>query len=393
MKPIEQRYDVIIVGAGAAGLFCAATCGGRGKTVLVLDHARQAGSKVRISGGGRCNFTNLHAGPSHYQSQNPSFSTSALARFTPGDMLSFVGRHRIPYYEKEAGQIFCKRSAREIAEALERECGSAGVRIVLNCPIHQIDRKVGFFIRTDERMIQSSSLVIATGGPSYPKLGASSFGYEIARQFDLAVVPPRPALVPLLFARREATRFGTCAGISIEALVSCGKRSWRGPILVTHRGLSGPAILQASLYRNPKEAVRIDLLPEQDVFEAFREERQSSMTTGNFLSRFLPKRFIQAWMDPQFSQKRMAECSNRELRELADRLHQWTIMPAGTEGYETAEVTAGGVDTAELSSKTMEAKKVPGLYFIGEVVDVTGELGGYNLHWAWASAHAAGTNL
>lgn len=382
--------DVIIVGAGAAGLFCAAECARRGRSVLVLDHGPRTGSKVRISGGGRCNFTNLNAGPEHYQSQNPHFCKSALARFTPRDMLAFVGRHRIAYYEKEAGQIFCRDSARDIAGMLERECADTGVEIMLGCTIRSVAREdKGFTIAAETSIFSSQSLVIATGGLSYPNLGASSFGHEVAKQFGLAVIPPRPALVPFLFPASAREMFRDCAGISLDAFVTCGSKRFRGNILFTHKGLSGPAILQASLYWEPGKALTIDLLPGQDLSEPFREKRQSRMTMGNFLGQLVPKRFIQTWLDPAFASRSLTEYSNRELRDLANLLHGWKIAPAGTEGYKTAEVTAGGVDTAELSSKTMEAKKVPGLYFIGEVMDVTGELGGYNLHWAWASAHAA----
>lgn len=383
-------HDVIIIGAGAAGLFCAAECAKRGRSVLVLDHGVRTGSKVRISGGGRCNFTNLNAGPEHYLSRNPRFCTSALARFTPQDMLALVAKHHIAYYEKEAGQLFCRDSARDIVALLERECAAAGAVIMLNRPVRGIVRDAGFLITTDQGDFHAGSLVVATGGLSYANLGASAFGHEIARQFGLAIVPPRPALVPLLFSGQELKRFRECAGISVNASVTCGGKTYQGNILFTHKGLSGPAALQASLYWEPRSTVDIDLLPGQDVYEAFQVKRQSRMAVGNFLGQLLPKRFVQAWLDKTLAARPMTECSNRDLKELAEHLHCWTIAPTGTEGYRTAEVTAGGVNTDELSSKTMEAKKAPGLYFIGEVMDVTGELGGYNLHWAWASAHAAG---
>lgn len=381
--------DIVIIGAGASGLFCAAACGRRGRSVLVLDHGVRAAAKVRVSGGGRCNFTNLHAGPEHYLSRNPRFTASALARFTPRDMLDLMGSHHIAYYEKEAGQMFCRHSAKDIASLLERECASAGVMIRLGCAVRSVAREGAFTVVTGEGAFRAGSLVIATGGLSYTNLGASSLGHDIAKQFGLAVVPPRPALVPLLFPGREQQRFRACAGISLDASVSCGGKAFRGGILFTHKGLSGPAILQASLYGEPGRIVELDLLPELDLYAAFQARRQSRMAVGNFLGQFLPKRFVQVWLDPAFASVPITECSNCDLNELADGLRRWQITPAGTEGYRTAEVTAGGVDTAELSSKTMEAKTVPGLYFIGEVVDVTGELGGYNLHWAWASARAA----
>ncbi|MDH4161127.1 MAG: NAD(P)/FAD-dependent oxidoreductase [Nitrospirota bacterium] len=386
----DEKSDVIIIGAGAAGMFCAALCAGRGRSVLVLDHASRTGSKVRISGGGRCNFTNLNAAAEHYRSRNPNFCKSALARFTPRDMLSLVALHHIAYYEKEAGQMFCRDSAKDIIAMLERECTSAGVVINLDCPVHRIVQEGGFTVTTGKGAFQSRSLVIATGGLSYENLGASSFGHEIARQFGLELVPPRPALVPLLFPGPAQKRFRECAGISLDASVACGGKTYRGNILFTHKGLSGPAVLQASLYWEPNAPVNINLLPDRDIYERFQDKRQSRMAVGNFLGQLLPKRFVQTWLDPSFAAWPITECSNKDLRELADRLHNWKIIPAGTEGYRIAEVTAGGVHTDELSSKTMEAKKVPGLYFIGEVMDVTGELGGYNLHWAWASAHAAG---
>ena len=393
MTSAETIHDVIIIGAGAAGLFCAAACGRRGRSVLVLDHQDRTGSKVRISGGGRCNFTNLNAGPEHYHSRNPHFCRSALARFAPRDMLSLAARHHIVYYEKEAGQIFCRTSSREIAEMLERECERAGVVTLLNCMIKRVGKDENFTIETNSGTFRSRSLVIATGGLSYPNLGASSLGHDIARQFGLAVIPPRPALVPFLLSRQEQNRFRDCAGISIDTTVSCGSKSFRGNILFTHKGLSGPAILQVSLSWEPRQEVVLDLLPEQKTSLLLQEKRQSRMLMGNFLAAFLPKRFVLAWLDPSVAEKPITEWSNKDLRDLGERLHRWKIVPAGTEGYKTAEATAGGVDTAELSSKTMEAKKVPGLYFIGEVVDVTGELGGYNLHWAWASAHAAGEHV
>ncbi len=381
---------MIIIGAGASGLLCAAECGRRGRSVLVLDHAPRAGSKVLISGGGRCNFTNLNANAGRYCSRNPHFCKSALARFTPRDILSLVEKHHIAYYEKEAGQIFCVKSAREIMAMLGRECERAGVEQRLGVRVADIAKAEVFSVTTDAGVFQSGSLVIATGGPSYPDLGASGFGFDVAWQFGLAVVPPRPALVPFVFAARDQKVFHELAGISLDAAVSCGAKRFRGGILFTHRGLSGPAALQASLYWTSGEPLVIDLLPGTDILEILTAKRRSRMELRTLLAGQFPKRFAEAWCDQMATSKPLDQTSDRELRETAERLHVWKVLPKGTEGYATAEVTAGGVDTDELSSKTMEAKKVPGLYFIGEVVDVTGELGGYNLHWAWASGFAVG---
>jgi predicted Rossmann fold flavoprotein len=386
----KNDLNVIIIGAGAAGLMCAAECGKRGRSVLVVDHGVRTASKVRISGGGRCNFTNLGVSADHYASENPAFCRSALARFTPRQMLALAEKHGITYLEKEAGQIFCRKSALGIVSLLERECREAGAAVLLGCRITDIRRDGLFEVHTGSGTFRCASVVVATGGLSYPNLGASSFGHDIARRFGLRVVPPRPALVPLLFPGREQKRYRACAGISLDVAVRCGTRSIRGGMLFTHTGLSGPAILQASLRRAARDPVVIDLLPSGDILERLQERRRSRMEVRNLLAGLLPKRFVEAWLDPALGAKPVDQCSNQELRGLADGLHAWEVAPAGTEGYRTAEATAGGVDTRELSSKTMEANRVPGLYFIGEVVDVTGELGGYNLHWAWASGHAAG---
>jgi predicted Rossmann fold flavoprotein len=388
--PQRRQYEVIIIGAGAAGLLCAAECGKRGRSVLVLDHASRTASKVRLSGGGRCNFTNLGVSADHYASGNQDFCRSALARFTPRQMLELTGKHDIACFEKEAGQIFCRKGAREIVTLLERECEQAGVTILLQCRIAAIQKDDRFELATNAGAFRCSSLVVATGGLSYPNLGASSFGHDVARQFGLRVIPPRPALVPFIFPPREQKRLRTCAGISLDAAVRCGTQRVRGNILFTHKGLSGPAVLQASLYWDPKQPIVIDLLPAEDILKLFKGKRRSRVEVRNLLSGSLPKRFVQAWLDAALGAKQIDQCSDKELRNLSSELHGWKIVPAGTEGYRTAEVTAGGVDTDELSSKTMEANKVPGLYFIGEVVDVTGQLGGFNLHWAWASGYAAG---
>jgi predicted Rossmann fold flavoprotein len=387
---IIMKKDVIIIGAGASGLLCAIECGKRGRSVLVIDHAERTGSKIRVSGGGRCNFTNLNITPDHYLSRNLHFCTSALARFAPRDILSLVEKHHIAYYEKEQGQMFCVKSAREIIAALEQECGQAGVEIQLSCRVSDISHAGVFAVATSEGLFSSDSLVIAAGGLSYSKLGASSFGHEVARMFKLRVTQVKPALVPFVFQGRYQKVFKGLAGIAFAAAVSIGKKKFRGNILFTHRGLSGPAALQASLYWEPGEALLIDLLPSLDIEGVFLSTRQSKMELHTLLAGYLPKRFVQTWCGHMAISKPINQCSDQELKTIAKGLHAWNIIPKGTEGYDVAEVTAGGVNTDELSSKTMEAKKIPGLYFIGEVVDVTGLLGGYNLHWAWASGYAAG---
>ncbi len=382
--------DVIVIGAGASGLFCAAACGRRGRSVLVLDHAARSCSKVLVSGGGRCNFTNLDAAPEHYLSSNPHFCRSALARFTPRDILGLAKKHGIPYYEKEAGQLFCVRTSRDIAAMLARECSDAGVELRLGCAVSSVERGNSFLVRTDQGTFASESLVIATGGLSYPKLGASGFGYDLARQFGLGVVEPRPALVPFLFTKRDRTRFSGLAGISFEAAVNCGGRTFRGGILFTHRGLSGPAALQASSFWKQGSALAIDLLSGTDIAALFERERQGRKELRTVLGNALPKRLAETLCGRAFPSRPMNQLSDKDLRSIAGQLHAFPVAPAGTEGYDTAEVTAGGVDTRGISSKTMEARDAPGLFFIGEVLDVTGELGGYNLHWAWASGRAAG---
>ena len=384
------KKDVIVIGAGASGLMCAAECGKRRRSVLVLDHAERMGSKILISGGGRCNFTNLNMTAEHYLSENPHFCKSALARFTPRDVISLVLKEGVACYEKEAGQLFCVKSSHDILGMLRHECERAGVETLLSCRVTEIQKTDVFRVATGRGTFQSASLVIATGGLSYPGLGASGFGHSIARQFGLRVTDVKPALVPVVFSGREQKIFRDLAGISIDSVVECGGARFRGNILFTHRGVSGPAVLQASLYWKPGTPILIDLLPETDVAAAFNAKRQSTMEMRTLLNQFFPKRFAQTWCDLYLPSKPIVQYSDKELRLIASQLHSWTIRPAATEGYQSAEVTAGGVDTVELSSKTMESKKAPGLYFIGEVLDVTGHLGGYNLHWAWASGHAAG---
>lgn len=387
---LAVKKDVIIIGAGASGLFCAMECGKRGRRVLVLDHADRSCSKVLISGGGRCNFTNLNASAEHYLSANPHFCRSALARFSPQDLLLLLKQHNISWYEKEAGQLFCTRSSREIAAMLDRECSRAGVEIQLRCRIESVSKDRNFLVSTDQGVFTSESLVIATGGLSYESLGATGFGHTLARQFGLNVTELNPGLVPLLFSSQDQKTFHVLSGISLDAAVSCSGRTFRGPLLFTHRGLSGPAVLQASSYWEKESIVRVDIAPDLDLEAVFASERRSRIELKNLLGRFLPKRFSELWCEQYARSKPLVGYSDKDLRAVAAGLHAWEIRPRGTEGYSSAEVTRGGVDTRGISSKSMEAIGTPGLYFIGEVLDVTGHLGGYNLHWAWASAHAAG---
>jgi predicted Rossmann fold flavoprotein len=358
--------------------------------VLVLDHAARACSKVLVSGGGRCNFTNLTVTSDRYLSANPRFVTSALARFSPEDMTGLLKKHRISYFEKEAGQLFCAKSARDIVEMLLRECREAGADLRLGCKITRVAGEDGFTVSTDQGTFWSSSLVIATGGMSYAKLGASGFGYEIARQFGLAVTPVAPGLVPFTLAAGDKALARELAGVSLEAAVTCRGVTFRGSLLFTHRGLSGPPMLQASSFWKPGLALSVDLMPGVDLATLFAGERRSRIEVRNLLARHLPRRFVESWCLRNFPSRPMDQCSDKQLRSLEGLLHAWEVRPAGTEGYGNAEVTTGGVDTKGISSKTMEARDVPGLYFIGEVLDVTGQLGGYNLHWAWASGFAAG---
>jgi predicted Rossmann fold flavoprotein len=385
-----MKKDVIVIGGGAAGVFCAIEAGKRGRSALVLEHREKIGRKILISGGGRCNFTNRHISPANFICGNPHFHKSALARFTPHDFLKLVERHGICYHEKKSGQMFCKGSAQEIISMLEGEIADAHVEFRVHCIVHAIEKKDRFLLETDQGRFECNSLVVATGGLSYPKLGATDFGYRIARQFGLRVTPTKPALVPLTLSRQERSVFSPLSGIAVDALVSLGNRRFRENILVTHQGLSGPAILQISSYWNPKERIQIDLLPDLNADDLLRREHNSAKVLKTVLSRHWPQRFARAWVEVNAASRPLRQYSNRELVEIAARLHNWEIIPDGTEGYSKAEVTAGGVDTNDLNSKTMEARRVPGLYFIGEVVDVTGQLGGFNLQWAWSSGHAAG---
>jgi hypothetical protein len=385
-----SEWDCIVIGAGAAGLFCAIEAGRRGRKVLVLEHAERVGKKISISGGGRCNFTNIYTTPENYISANPHFPKSALARYTPADFISLVEKHRIKYHEKKLGQLFCDGSSQQIIEMLLNECGQAGAEILCRCRVTSISKDDGFTIETDRATFRAQSLVIATGGLSIPTLGATDFGYRIARQFGLRIEEPRPALVPFTLTPDVREQLSKLTGVSLGAVVSCLGKEFRENILITHRGLSGPAILQISSYWRPGETISINLLPDEDVFEMLKRQQNSGASLANILAQKMPRRFAQAWCELYADSRPLKQYTVDELYEVARKVREMEIAPAGTEGFRKAEVTAGGVSTGELSSQTMEARRVPGLYFIGEVVDVTGQLGGYNFQWAWASAYAAG---
>jgi predicted Rossmann fold flavoprotein len=385
-----HKFDALILGAGAAGLFCAAEAGKRGRRVAVLERADRIGKKILISGGGRCNFTNIHCRPENFLSSNEHFAKSALARYTPSDFIALVEKHRIPYHEKTLGQLFCDRSAQDITNMLEAECRDASVQTFLNTKIEEVRRTTEFVVRTGSADFRAPVLVVATGGLSIPKIGATAQGYDLARQFGLKIIKTRPALVPLILPKKEQTQYSDLAGVSAPVVVSADHQSFREQMLFTHRGLSGPAILQISSYWEKGKPLRIDLAPGREVTSTIRKAKTRNLSAARaaFLG-VLPKRFAERWLDLHAP----PTWNNEALDWLERDLHEWVLVPADTEGYEKAEVTAGGVDTAELSSKTMESRKVPGLFFIGEVVDVTGHLGGFNFQWAWASAGAAGRAL
>ena len=382
--------DVIILGAGPAGLMCAIEAGKRGRTVAVLERNPKIGEKIRISGGGRCNFTNRVTEHEHYISENPHFCKSALARFTPDDFIALIRKHRISYHEKNLGQLFCDESSHQIIAMLEKECDDAGVRIILNSQIAHVRKESKFAIATEAGVFDSESLVIATGGLSIPKLGATDIGYRLARQFGLEVTQTMPGLVPIMFDAKHVSFFSGLSGISVDAICTCNGHSFRENLLFTHRGLSGPAILQISSYWKPGATISINLSPDIELEKFLIVKRLSRIELSTALSDILPKRLAQALCKYYSWLKPINSYSNEELSSIAAQLHHWTIEPKGTEGYGKAEVTCGGIDTDELSSKTMEARKVPGLFIIGEVVDVTGHLGGYNFQWAWASGWVAG---
>ena len=394
--PLANVHDIIILGAGAAGLMCAAIAGQRGRSVLLLEQSRHPAEKIRISGGGRCNFTNLHTGPANFLSNNPQFCRSALSGYTQRDFIALVDKYGIAWHEKTRGQLFCDGSSRQIVDMLLAECRKAHAELRAGVRVSAVSKgEDGFVVVSDQGEFRSRSLVVATGGPSIPKIGSSGFGYKIAGQFGLKIVPPRPALVPLTFDAALLKQFGDLAGVSVDAIVSCGKASFDEALLFTHRGLSGPAILQISSYWREGEDIVVVMAPGIDLLAGLKKLRgehpRQEMATA--LAGFIPKRLARAIADTIGGPERIADCSDAWLAKVTAAVKQWRVRPNGTEGYRTAEVTLGGVDTSELSSKTLEARSVPGLYFIGEVVDVTGWLGGFNFQWAWSSGYAAGQHV
>ena len=387
-----EHCDVAVIGAGAAGLMCAMAAGRRGRRVVVLEHLEHAGAKILISGGGRCNFTNLEARAERFISNNPHFAKSALARFTPGDFLALVERHGIAWHEKTLGQLFCDGSARAVVAMLLGECADAGVQIRLGCAVGEVTRDSGFRIAIGHGALRAESLVLASGGLSIPKMGATGFSHALARQFGVATTPTRPGLVPLTFADEDLAMMRALAGVSLEVVAGCGRQSFREAMLFTHRGLSGPAILQISSYWREGEEIVLDLLPGQDAaaWLLARKRARPRAELRGVLAEMLPQRLGEALAARHMPGHVMQTIKNAELMALAGVLKEWRLTPSGTEGYAKAEVTVGGVDTTGLSSRTMEARAVPGLFVVGEAVDVTGWLGGYNFQWAWASGWCAG---
>ena len=393
----SRDFDVVIIGAGAAGLMCAIEAGKRGRRVLMLDHADKLGEKIRISGGGRCNFTNIHTQPNRFISENPHFCKSALSRYTPDDFIALLGKHDIAWHEKTLGQLFCDESAKDIVYMLLKETAAAGVIIRLDTKITDMRAlDDGFAIETANGVYTSEKVVVATGGPSIPKIGASGFGYRLAQQFGLNVVTPRPALVPLMFDDEQLAMMKPLSGVSVdEAVVTCNGTSFREAVLFTHRGLSGPAILQISSFWQEGDMIHVNFCPDRDIPALLKEARtkQPRKILHNIIGEWVPGRLAEALAVQSGYDVVMADLSDKKIAEIAALITAWPVVPTGTEGYRTAEVTVGGVDTDELSSKTFETKKVPGLYFIGEVIDVTGWLGGYNFQWAWASGYCCGQDV
>ncbi|WP_192257511.1 NAD(P)/FAD-dependent oxidoreductase [Mesorhizobium caraganae] len=388
-----QSYDVVVIGAGAAGMMCAIEAGKRGRSVLVLDHAAKPGEKIRISGGGRCNFTNIHTSPKNFLSCNPHFCISALSRYTQRDFIALVERHGIAYHEKTLGQLFCDGSARQIIDMLVSEMQDRGAELAVSTEVRDVSRtEEGFTLSLSSGTVACQSLVVACGGKSIPKMGATGFGYELATQFGLAVVETRPALVPLTFDARTLERLAPLAGNAVDAEVGCGKTRFSEAMLFTHRGLSGPSILQISSYWREGDEIRIAMLPGMDVAELLRAARRVNgrQAVQTVLANHLPKRLAQAMAERAGIDGNLADLTDLQVKAVDAAVNDWRIKPAGSEGYRTAEVTLGGVDTNGLDQKTMQAKSVPGLFFIGEVVDVTGWLGGYNFQWAWSSGWVAG---
>ncbi|THV23662.1 NAD(P)/FAD-dependent oxidoreductase [Peteryoungia ipomoeae] len=393
---MARNYDVAIIGAGAAGMMAAIAAGRRGRSVIVLDHAKAPGEKIRISGGGRCNFTNLHAGPKNYLSENAHFAKSALARYTPADFIAMVDRHRIGWHEKTLGQLFCDDSAKDIIRMLLEEMRAVAVELRLSCEISEVARdEGGYCLSTSQGQIHASSLIVACGGKSIPKMGATGFAYRIAEQFGLSVTETRPALVPLTLEPNLLGELSDLSGVAVNADVACGKTRFNEALLFTHRGLSGPSILQISSYWREGDEITLSLEPGVDFAALLKTAKQENgrQQVQTVLAHHLPKRLAQYLAETARLERPLADLPDKALATLADRIRSWKIKPAGSEGYRTAEVTLGGVDTRHLDSRSMEAKSVPGLYFIGECVDVTGWLGGYNFQWAWASGHAAGESV
>jgi len=392
---MPSQFDIIIIGAGAAGLMCGAVAGARGRSVLIIDHAQKAGEKIRISGGGRCNFTNIYCGPDNFISENPHFAKSALSRYSPSDFIDLVRRYKIEFHEKTKGQLFCDGRSQQIIDMLLAECEAAGNEIKLSTEVLGIEKfDEDYIVTTNHQSLNTDKVVIACGGPSIPKMGASRFGYEIAEQFGLKIIKPEPALVPLTFTDGLKEPLKALAGVSTDSRVHHDATSFDEALLFTHRGLSGPAILQISSYWSAGDAITVNLAPETNILEALKTARTESARQSPkvWLSQYLPARLAD-YIAGHIKQLRLADMSDAALANLALMVNEWHIKPAGTEGFRTAEVTKGGVNTDELSSKTMEVKKVSGLYFIGEVVDVTGHLGGHNFQWAWASGVACGQSI
>lgn len=387
-----MKFDVVIIGAGAAGLMCAATASARGRKVLLVDAAEAVGKKIRISGGGRCNFTNLNVTPKNFISQNEHFCVSALRRYTQQDFINLVKKHEITFHEKTLGQLFCDNSSKEIIEMLLKECAAGNVEIRLNSKVSQIKKAENFSLLINDDAVEATSLVVATGGLSIPKMGATGFGYDIAKQFGIKITPTIPALVPLTFEEKLLNKTRELSGVAIDCEVSCKKMKFREAVLFTHRGISGPATLQISSYIKKGEAITINFAPDKNIFEWLIAEKKSKpkQEIQNCLAQILPRSFVNFLLGEINHSGFLADMSNQKLKEIADFINSWSVIPSGSEGYAKAEVTLGGVDVDEISSKTFEAKKVPQLFFIGEVLDVTGWLGGFNFQWAWASGKAAG---
>jgi predicted Rossmann fold flavoprotein len=391
-----MKTDVIIIGSGAAGMMCALQAGQRGRSVVLLDHTKKLAEKIRISGGGRCNFTNLNTKPENFISSNPSFCRSALARYTPQDFIVLLQKHNIGFHEKTLGQLFCDDESEAVIAMLRSECEAAGVKRFMSCEVEEIKRdKYKFYVSTSRGEFEAAALVIATGGLSIPKTGATPFGYHVAEQFGIPITKLKPGLVPLTFAPDDWKPYADLTGVSLDTIVSFGKQSFRENMLVTHRGLSGPAILQISSYWQHGEPLHINLLPDLDMMSLLAEQKTSKKLLSNYLTQWFPKNFSDVWCaeltaHKKIENKPLNQYNDKERKQIAATLHDWQIIPSGTVGYSKAEVTCGGIDTHALSSKSMECIAVPGLYFIGEVVDVTGWLGGYNFQWAWASGYAAG---